>query len=288
MPQGNVAPGRAEYRSIGPAEAEPLVRGNEVTVLDVRTPGEYERLGHIPGALLLPVDFAVSAPAVLPREPRPVLVVCEHGVRSVRASQVLATAGVPDVLNLSGGMARWSGPREFSPGRMRGPSEWLLRQGRQLPPGGRALDAACGAGRHALVLAGAGYAVTAIDRDEDAIARLSATASRLGLPVEAETRDLEQDGVDLGDACYDLIVGFRYLHRPLFPALVRALRPGGLLVYETFTRAQAEAGRKPSNPAFLLEPGELARLVAPLEIVDAREGDVDGDHVASVAARKPA
>jgi SAM-dependent methyltransferase len=190
------------------------------------------------------------------------------------------------VINLLGGMSGWSGPREFSPGRMRGPSEWLLRQGRQLPPGGRALDAACGAGRHALVLAGAGYTVTAIDRDEDAIARLRATASRLGLPVEAQARDLEGDTVDLGDEAFDLIVGFRYLHRPLFPALVRALRPGGLLVYETFTRAHAEACRKPSNPAFLLEPGELARLVAPLEIVDAREGAVDGDHVASVAARK--
>ena len=79
---------------------------------------------------------------------------------------------------------------------------------------------------------------------------------------------------------------FSYLHRPLFPALVRALRPGGVLLYETFTKEQARHGR-PSNPEFLLDPGELPDLVAPLEVIRRREGEFEGRHVASVAARKP-
>jgi len=76
-----------------------------------------------------------------------------------------------------------------------------------------------------------------------------------------------------------------YLHRPLFPTIRGALRRGGLLVYETFTRAQAARGR-PTNPAFLLEPGELLTRVQPLEVVVSREGDYDGRMVASVIARR--
>ena len=70
------------------------------------------------------------------------------------------------------------------------------------------------------------------------------------------------------------------------PALVRALRPGGVLLCETFTKGQ-EPERSPSNPEFLLEPGELPELVAPLEVVRQREGEYDGRCVAAVAARKP-
>jgi SAM-dependent methyltransferase len=99
-------------------------------------------------------------------------------------------------------------------------------------------------------------------------------------------RDLESEPVELGDEAYDLVVVTHYLHRPLFPALVRALAPGGVLLYETFTKGQAARGR-PTNPAFLLEPGELPRLVAPLEVLRQREGDVDGKLIASVVAVKP-
>jgi SAM-dependent methyltransferase len=84
---------------------------------------------------------------------------------------------------------------------------------------------------------------------------------------------------------FDVIVVVHYLHRPLFPALIEALAPGGVLVYETFTRAQAARG-KPTNPDFLLEPGELLDLVQPLEILASREGDFDGRMIASVIARR--
>jgi len=66
--------------------------------------------------------------------------------------------------------------------------------------------------------------------------------------------------VDLGTEAYELVLVVHYLHRPLFPSLVRALAPGGLLLYETFTTAQAARG-KPTNPDFLLEPGELLEAV---------------------------
>jgi len=188
------------------------------------------------------------------------------------------------------------------------PSSWLIECADLLPsssaPGEaaeatrpQALDVACGSGRHALLLAAAGLDVLAIDRDAATIEGLQAAAKRLGLVLRTDIRDLEApdgDGSGGGSiattggpfapAAFDLIVVVHYLHRPLFPALVRALAPGGLLLYETFTVDQAALGH-PKNPAFLLKPGELPRLVAPLHVVRQREGEFDGRRVASVAAR---
>jgi hypothetical protein len=129
--------------------------------------------------------------------------------------------------------------------------------------------------------------VRAVDRDEEQVSRLADLARRLRLPLDAATVDLEADGVDLGDEEYELVLVFHFLHRPLFPSLVKALRPGGVLLYETFTKEQARHGR-PTNPEFLLDPGELPGLVAPLEVIRQREGEFEGRHLASVAARKPA
>ena len=273
------------FRTVDAAEAERLVREGAVSVLDVRTPAEYERLGHIPDARLLPVDLIAAAPALLRRDARPVLVVCEHGVRSYHAARFLARAGVDRVLNLAGGMSRWTGQRSFGNGPVAGLSDWLLRSARWLPSSGQVLDVACGAGRHALLLASVGFDVHAVDRDAETVDWLSRTAHRVGLSVDAAVVDLEQDAVDLGTDRYDAILVFRYLHRPLFPALTRALRPGGLLLYETFTVGHAARG-KPANPDFLLKSGELLELVAPFEILDSREGEVEGDLIASIAARR--
>jgi rhodanese-related sulfurtransferase len=273
------------FTTIDHAEAQGLIAAEAVLVLDVRTPGEYERLGHIPGAWLLPVDLMASAPAVLPRDDRPVLVYCEHGVRSVAASKLLAAAGIDQVLNLAGGLAPWRGPREFGPGVLRGPSPWLTENADLLPRGGRVLDVACGRGRHALLLASAGFDVRAIDRDSEAIAFVREIAARLSLRLVAEVVDLETDPPPpLGDAV-DTVVVFNYLHRPLMPRLRDAVAPGGRMFYETFTTRQAERGH-PKNPAFLLKDGELAELIAPLSILRSREGDVDGRFIASVVAER--
>jgi rhodanese-related sulfurtransferase len=272
------------FRTIAHDEARRLIAGDAVLVLDVRTPGEYEHLGHIPGAWLLPVDLVVSAPPVLPADGRPVLVYCEHGVRSAAASRLLAQAGVGEVLDLAGGLAAWTGPRQFGPGRLRGPSPWLIDNADLLPRGGAILDVACGRGRHALLLASAGFDVRAIDRDPASLTFLRTIAERLGLKLTAEALDLESDPPpDLPRSTYDVVAVFNYLHRPLVPALCAALKPGGRLFYETFTTRQAACGH-PTNPAFLLEPGELARLAEPLAVLRSREGEVDGRFVASIVA----
>lgn len=172
------------------------------------------------------------------------------------------------------------------------PTRWLVDHARVLPPTGEALDVASGSGRNALWLAARGLNTLAIDRDARAVATIRRTAEDLRLPLRAEVVDLEVDVVSgfsrtteapLPAAAFDVVVVVHYLHRPLFPALRAALRPGGVLVYETFTRAQAQRG-KPTNPAFLLEPGELSALVAPLEVLFEREGDYEGKMLSSVIA----
>jgi 2-polyprenyl-3-methyl-5-hydroxy-6-metoxy-1,4-benzoquinol methylase len=153
-----------------------------------------------------------------------------------------------------------------------------------LPRSGVALDVACGRGRNAFWLASHGLSVHAVDRDESAVSHVRAVASAAGLTIDARVQDLEVLAPDLGQARYDTIVAVHYLHRPLFPHLIAALRPGGLLVYETFTQAQVRRG-KPKNPAFLLEPGELRALTAGLAILAWREGEFGGRDVASIVCR---
>jgi SAM-dependent methyltransferase len=168
---------------------------------------------------------------------------------------------------------------------MTAPARWLTDHEHLFLPCGLALDVACGRGRNALWLAARGWPTHAVDRDADAIAALGAEAARRALPLDASVLDLENGHETFPAPAYDVIVVVHYLHRPLFPALLAALRPGGVLVYETFTVAQARRG-KPTNPEFLLQPGELVRLVAPLEVVDAREGVFDDRDVSSVVARR--
>jgi SAM-dependent methyltransferase len=168
---------------------------------------------------------------------------------------------------------------------MSSPSTWLVQHADLLPREGRALDVACGRGRHALWLAEHGLTTLAVDRDADAIRELNDVARERGLPLHAEVRDLETGDNPFRGDTFDLIVAVHYLHRPLFPALLAALAPAAVLVYETFTRAQAARG-KPTNPDFLLKPGELLELVRPLDVLASREGDFDGRMVASVIARR--
>jgi SAM-dependent methyltransferase len=164
---------------------------------------------------------------------------------------------------------------------------WLTAHAHLLPGKGEALDVACGRGRNALWLAGRGLRVHALDRNPDAVREVNAEAAARGLAVDACVHDLEVPGGSLPrPGAWDVVVVVHYLHRALFPSLRAAVRPGGLLIYETFTRAQALRG-KPANPDFLLEAGELRERLAPLEILAYREGEFGGRCLASAVARRP-
>lgn len=133
------------------------------------------------------------------------------------------------------------------------PSPWVAHFAALVPPGGSVLDVACGAGRHAAFFAGRGHPVTAVDRD------VSALAPATG--IEIVEADLE-DGRPwpLPGRRFAAVVVANYLHRPLFPALLGALAPGGVLIYETFAVGNEAYGR-PRNADFLLRDGELLEAV---------------------------
>lgn len=115
------------------------------------------------------------------------------------------------------------------------------------------LDVAAGGGRHARFLAQLGFEVDAVDRDASALRDASAQ-------IRVLEADIEAGPWPYAGTRFDAIVVTHYLHRPLLPVLVASLEPGGLLVYETFARGNERFG-KPSNPAFLLAPGELLEAV---------------------------
>jgi SAM-dependent methyltransferase len=167
------------------------------------------------------------------------------------------------------------------------PSPFVVAHAPLAPPG-LALDVACGGGRHALALARTGRTVEAIDRDPSACAALAVLARNERLPVRVVCADLER--LPLRPARYALVVDTLYLDRALAPQLRRALVPGGLLLFETFTAAQLRTGH-PRNPAFVLARDELRGLFAGLEVIAYREGETTRDgrvvHLAALAARAP-
>lgn len=165
------------------------------------------------------------------------------------------------------------------------PAAWLVDNIDLIPRGRAVLDVACGHGRHALFLARHGWPVHAVDRDAGVLEQLRSVAKARRLPITIEEIDLEVGTPSLGDRRYGGVVVFNYLHRPLMPAITAAVAPGGVLVYETFTAGQARRGH-PKNPAFLLDEGELPRLVMPLEVMRSREGEFDGKLLASVVAAR--
>lgn len=133
-------------------------------------------------------------------------------------------------------------------------SDWVRRFACSIPAHGRVLDLACGAGRHSRYLAELGYGVIAVDRDPAAdLARVPG--------VELVKADLENEPWPFGGKQFSGVVVTNYLHRPLFPRLLESLSLRGVLIYETFARGNEKFG-KPSNPDFLLEPGELFRFVS--------------------------
>jgi SAM-dependent methyltransferase len=158
------------------------------------------------------------------------------------------------------------------------PSPWIVRFAHLVSIGARVLDVAAGSGRHARFFASRGARVLAIDRDAEALTALSSVGN-----VETRTVDLENGGWPLGDAQFDAIVVVNYLHRPLFAHLLAALRPDGVLLYETFAIGNEQFGR-PRNPDFLLRSAELLDVTSSrLTIVAFEQGRVEeGRHSAVI------
>lgn len=149
------------------------------------------------------------------------------------------------------------------------PSVWVCRFAGLVPPAGEVLDVACGAGRHARYLAALGMRVEALDRDAAALGTLAQVPG-----ITTRCADIEAGPWPYGGRQFDAVVVTNYLHRPLLPLLVRCLRDCGVLLYETFMRGNERFGR-PSNPAFLLEPGELLEAVrGELSVIAFEQGEV--------------
>ncbi len=184
---------------------------------------------------------------------------------------------------------RDKGPESFSSE----PADWLVAHRDLLTPrpGGRALDLACGNGRNAAYLARLGFTVDALDVSGVAIAWLQERVEREGLNVHPRCCDLTREPLPLRK--YQVVLNFNFLQRDLLTALKDATAPGGIVVFETFTRLQAELPCGPSDPDHTLEAGELRRAFSDFEVLDYREqtlfpGDVRKSRaVASLVARRP-
>lgn len=162
---------------------------------------------------------------------------------------------------------------------MSAPSPWIARHAALVAPGARVLDLAAGSGRHARFFAARGAHVVAIDRDPEALSALDGVDG-----VDVRCADLEAAAWPLAGETFDAVVVTRYLHRPRFDDVVALLAPAGALLYETFAVGNERYGR-PSNPSFLLAPGELLERVRGRLVVVAFEQGAEGNPPTAVVQR---
>jgi SAM-dependent methyltransferase len=143
-------------------------------------------------------------------------------------------------------------------------SPWVQRWAHLVPAGGAVLDIACGFGRHMRWFAANGHPVAGVDRSQDAVDSLRAVG-------EALLADIENGPWPFSGRTFAGVIVTNYLWRPLLPAIVDAVAPGGVLIYETFAAGNETVG-KPSRPDFLLQPGELLHACAALRAVAYEDG----------------
>jgi tellurite methyltransferase len=177
----------------------------------------------------------------------------------------------------------------------------IVRELLPLLPSGPALDIACGTGRHTLFLAARHQHVTAVDWSGEALDLLEKRARASRIPahrvntvekigksphggIDLVHADLER--LELPESSFELILCLQYLQRSLFTQILRGLRHGGMLLFETFTQSQLEFADGPRNPEHLLEAGELRTAFPGLKVIFYRELRA-GQGIASLVARKP-
>jgi SAM-dependent methyltransferase len=165
------------------------------------------------------------------------------------------------------------------------PSRFLVENIDLLPPG-TALDIAMGAGRNAVYLAQHGFQVTGVDNDPEALQQAEEKARTLGVSLNAVRGDLE-NGYVVPLESYDAVICFNYLYRPFFPSIKASLKPGGIIVYETYTVDQTKFG-PPRNPDHLLRYNELLEVFREYRCLRYHEGIYeDSKAIAGIIAVKP-
>ena len=164
------------------------------------------------------------------------------------------------------------------------PAQFLV-ENLGLLPRGRALDVAMGNGRNAIYLAQAGFQVEGVDMSPEAVNAALESSREAGVTIKAQVVDLESS-YQVEKGAYDAIICFNYLQRSLIPQIKDGLRPGGMVVYETFIVDQAQFGR-PRNPEYLLKYNELLDMFRDFRCLRYHEGIIENSKaVAGIIAQK--
>ena len=164
----------------------------------------------------------------------------------------------------------------------------LLVEYLPLLPKGKALDVAMGKGRNALFLASHGFDVVGLENDDESIDVCRADAKKRGINVEIRRTDLEDlASYKIESSAYDVVICFYYLQRNLIPIMKDALKPGGIIIYETFLIDQHLTAGHPRRREFCFEHNELLKNFPDFRILYYREGkDTRGTFKASLVAQK--
>jgi SAM-dependent methyltransferase len=170
-------------------------------------------------------------------------------------------------------------------GLLLNPSAWIVRWAHLLEPQSTVLDVACGSGRHLQWFADRGHRVTGVDRDIDQAYQRLPGAELVCTDIESDPWPLAVNG---HARTFGAVIVTNYLWRPLMPAVLSSVAPGGVLLYETFASGNEKLGR-PARADFLLQPGELLRTCVGLQVVAYENGFLENPprFVQRIAAVRP-
>ena len=269
----------------------PVTRTFDAPLLDVRPESAF-RLAHHPVSANIPLEELSARVHELPPRTVSLQITDADPQRARTAADFLRKRGHPVALvPLERNDLKATGPSRV---RLWRPNPFLpealeaIRVADRRRPAlmRRAMDVACGTGRDAVYLALEGYDVLAVDLLPDALHRAQDLATRSGVHLHTRAMDLER-GAALPPGTFDLVCVFRYLHRPLFPALQQAVARGGYLVYETFHEQTLATPHPPRSPAHLLKTGELPAAFPGFEPLITRDAvEREGRYFSHLLARK--
>ncbi len=271
---------------------------SDIGLIDLRNSDQFIKK-HLKGSCSIPWERLPSSMHELPANHRPVAIMgSENQIND--AAKFLTSKGYQLINQFEISEEIWSSAIEFN----------LLEEGChstqlwQANPllieaideiekrinGREVLDLACGAGRDSVYLAKRGWNVTAIDYKQDALDRALHLADVNAVSIQTQRIDMESDTNPFADdiaLTADLVMVMRYLHRPLFSAIDRLVKPGGAIFYSTFMVGSEQFG-SPKNPAYLLKPGELAEIFSHYNIlIDEQRKLADHRPIAYFLAQKP-